>query len=131
MAEGENAEQFADNFADDPGVRIPRIYAASSTRRVLIMENVASIKITDFSALEAAGIDRKEVARRLFDTYLQQVFVHNLVHADPHPGNLFVQPLQPAPGTTGSSSVPSLGQMLQEGLRAPQKVAARPSGSFL
>ncbi|NIV36744.1 MAG: AarF/ABC1/UbiB kinase family protein [Anaerolineae bacterium] len=95
VAEAENAERFALNFADDAHIRIPRVYAQSSTRRVLIMENVASIKITDFEAIEAAGISRQEVARRLFETYLTQVFVHNFVHADPHPGNLFVQPLPP------------------------------------
>jgi predicted unusual protein kinase regulating ubiquinone biosynthesis (AarF/ABC1/UbiB family) len=98
VAEGENAEQFALDFADDPGVRIPRIYAQTSTRRVLIMENVADIKITDFEAIEAAGIDRREVARCLFDTYVKQLFVHNFVHADPHPGNLFIQPLPPITG---------------------------------
>lgn len=95
VAEAENAERFATNFADDPLVRIPRVYAQTSTRRVLIMENVASIKITDFAAIDAAGISRQEVARYLFDTYLKQVFVDNFVHADPHPGNLFVQPLPP------------------------------------
>ena len=95
VAEAENAERFGLNFADDPHIRIPRVYAQTSTRRVLIMENVASIKITDFEAIEAAGISRQEVARCLFDTYLTQVFVHNFVHADPHPGNLFVQPLPP------------------------------------
>jgi predicted unusual protein kinase regulating ubiquinone biosynthesis (AarF/ABC1/UbiB family) len=94
VAEGQNAEQFAQDFADDPGIRIPRIYAQTSTRRVLIMENVASIKIGDLEAIEAAGVSRKEVARRLFDAYLRQLFVNNFVHADPHPGNLFVQPLQ-------------------------------------
>jgi predicted unusual protein kinase regulating ubiquinone biosynthesis (AarF/ABC1/UbiB family) len=93
VIEGENAEQFAQDFLDDEGVCIPRVYAESSTRRVLIMENVAHIKIADFATLEAAGIDRREIARRLFDTYLKQIFVHNFVHADPHPGNLFVQPL--------------------------------------
>lgn len=93
LAEAENAERFAVNFADDPRIRIPRVFAQSSTRRVLIMENVASIKITDYEAIEAAGVSRAEVARCLFDTYLTQVFVHNFVHADPHPGNLFVQPL--------------------------------------
>jgi predicted unusual protein kinase regulating ubiquinone biosynthesis (AarF/ABC1/UbiB family) len=98
VAEGHNAERFALDFTDDPGVRIPRVYAETSTRRVLIMENVADIKITDFEALEKAGIDRKEVARRLFDTYMKQVFVYNFVHADPHPGNLFVQPLPPILG---------------------------------
>lgn len=97
-AEGENAERFAENFAQDPCVRIPRIYTETSTQRVLVMENMVGIKIGDFEALEQAGVDRKEVAKRLFDTYLQQVFVHNFVHADPHPGNLFVQPLMPAPG---------------------------------
>ena len=95
VAEAENAEHFALDFADDAGIRIPRVYAQTSTRRVLIMENVASIKIGDLPAMEAAGISRKEVARRLFDTYLKQLFVHNFVHADPHPGNLFVQPLPP------------------------------------
>lgn len=95
IAEGENAERFATNFADEPRIRIPRVYAQTSTRRVLIMENVASIKIADFDALEAAGISRREVARCLMDIYLKQVFVDNFVHADPHPGNLFVQPLPP------------------------------------
>ncbi len=98
VAEGENAERFALNFADDQDLRIPRIYAETSTRRVLIMEDVSSLKIGDLEAIEAAGISRKEVARRLFDTYLQQLFVHNFLHADPHPGNLFVQPLPPVPG---------------------------------
>ncbi len=93
VAEGAHAEHFARDFADDRGVRIPRIYPETSTRRVLIMEDVANIKITDFAAIEAAGISRREVARRLFDTYLKQFFVNNFVHADPHPGNLFVEPL--------------------------------------
>jgi predicted unusual protein kinase regulating ubiquinone biosynthesis (AarF/ABC1/UbiB family) len=95
IAEGENAERFALNFADDPHVRIPRVYAESSTRRVLIMENVADIHIGDLEAITRAGISRKEVARCLFDTYLKQIFLHNFVHADPHPGNLFIQPLPP------------------------------------
>jgi predicted unusual protein kinase regulating ubiquinone biosynthesis (AarF/ABC1/UbiB family) len=99
VAEAHNAQQFAQNFAGDPTVRVPQVYAEFSTRRVLVMEDVANIKITDFAAIEAAGIDRREVARRLFDTYLKQLFVHNFVHADPHPGNLFVEPLPPSPET--------------------------------
>jgi predicted unusual protein kinase regulating ubiquinone biosynthesis (AarF/ABC1/UbiB family) len=95
IAEAENAERFALNFADEPRVRVPHVYTQTSTRRVLIMENVASIKISDFEALDAAGISRQEVGRCLVDTYLKQVFVDNFVHADPHPGNLFVQPLPP------------------------------------
>ncbi len=95
VAEGKNAEQFAENFRDDDRIRVPHIYPESSTPRVLVMENVASIKIADYDALEAAGIDRKEVAQRLVDAYMKQVFLHNFVHADPHPGNLFVEPLPP------------------------------------
>jgi predicted unusual protein kinase regulating ubiquinone biosynthesis (AarF/ABC1/UbiB family) len=93
VAEAGNARRFAANFRDDAGVRVPRIYDDASTQRVLVMENVAEIKISDFAALDEAGIRRKEVSDRLFDTYLRQVFVHNFLHADPHPGNLFIQPL--------------------------------------
>jgi predicted unusual protein kinase regulating ubiquinone biosynthesis (AarF/ABC1/UbiB family) len=50
------------------------------------------IKITDYQAIEAAGIDRVEVAERLFQTYLKQIFEDRFFHADPHPGNLFVRP---------------------------------------
>jgi predicted unusual protein kinase regulating ubiquinone biosynthesis (AarF/ABC1/UbiB family) len=98
VAEGHNAEHFAQDFANDPGIRIPRVYWETTTRRVLTMQNVAAIKIGDCEAIKAAGIDCADVAQRLFGTYLQQIFVHNFVHADPHPGNLFVEPLEPAQG---------------------------------
>jgi predicted unusual protein kinase regulating ubiquinone biosynthesis (AarF/ABC1/UbiB family) len=98
VAEGQNAEHFAEDFRGDECIRIPHIYSEASTRRVLVMEDVANIKIGDLDAIEIAGVSRKAVARHLFDAYLQQIFVHNFVHADPHPGNLFVQPLEPVPG---------------------------------
>jgi predicted unusual protein kinase regulating ubiquinone biosynthesis (AarF/ABC1/UbiB family) len=91
--EAGNAERFAANFSQDPAVRIPRVYREISTRRVLVLENVEEIKITDYEGLSSAGISRKAVARKLFQTYLQQIFVDGFFHADPHPGNLFVQPL--------------------------------------
>jgi predicted unusual protein kinase regulating ubiquinone biosynthesis (AarF/ABC1/UbiB family) len=97
VAEGKNAEHFAADFADDPGIHIPSIYWDYTAGCVLTMENVASIKITDFAALEAASVDRTQVAERLYNTYLKQVFVTSFVHADPHPGNLFVRPLDPSP----------------------------------
>ena len=89
--EARNAEQFARNFATDPAVRVPKTYLSS--KRVLVLENVEEIKITDFAGLEDAGISRSQVAHKLFETYLQQIFVDGFFHADPHPGNLFVQPL--------------------------------------
>ncbi|MCX6018531.1 MAG: AarF/UbiB family protein [Chloroflexi bacterium] len=91
--EARNAEEFDRNFATDTGVRAPRIYKELCTRRVLVLKNVEDIKITDYAGLDAAGVSRKEVARKLFETYLTQVFTHGFYHADPHPGNLFVQPL--------------------------------------
>jgi predicted unusual protein kinase regulating ubiquinone biosynthesis (AarF/ABC1/UbiB family) len=57
------------------------------------MEDVTSIKITDFDAIDAAGIDRRAVARNLLDVYLRMIFDFGFFHADPHPGNLFVYPL--------------------------------------
>jgi len=63
------------------------------TKRVLTLENVLAIKITDYESITAAGISRAEVAQRLFETYLQQIFEDGFFHADPHPGNLFVTPV--------------------------------------
>ncbi len=91
--EAENAEIFYENFADDPEVHVPRVVRSLSTLRVLTLEDVYAIKITDYEAITAAGIDRGEVAERLLGTYLQQIFEDGFVHADPHPGNLFVTPL--------------------------------------
>lgn len=106
QAEGRNAEQFARDFAGDPQVRIPRVYWAQTAARILTLENVAALKVTDPAALAAAGIDSAAVAAKLYDIYLQQILVHNFVHADPHPGNLFIQPLPPAGTDAPGSSRP-------------------------
>ena len=93
LAEGENAETFAANFKDRPGIKVPKVVWAHTTKRVLTLENVLAIKITDYESITAAGISRAEVAQRLFETYLQQIFEDGFFHADPHPGNLFVTPV--------------------------------------
>lgn len=95
--EGAFAERFAENFAGRGDVHIPEIYWDYTSRRVLTEENVAYIKITDFERLRAAGIDPREVAKKLYRIYMEQIFVHNFVHADPHPGNLFVRPTDREP----------------------------------
>ncbi len=92
LAEGRNAETFAANFAGNPLVRVPKVYWTHTTVRVLTLENVLAIKITDYEAIGKAGIDRGKVASLLLDTYLQQIFEDGFFHADPHPGNLFVEP---------------------------------------
>lgn len=92
-AEGRHAERFAADLAADRGVLIPKVYWAETARRTLTLEDVGFLKISDLAALEEAGVDRAEVAARLYDVYLRQIVIHNFVHADPHPGNLFVEPL--------------------------------------
>jgi len=94
LREGKNAETFAENFSDNPEVRVPLVYWSHTSRRVLCLERIRALKITDYEAIEAAGISRAQVAERLFDTYLQQIFEDRFFHADPHPGNLFVLPLE-------------------------------------
>ena len=96
-AEGHHAEHFARDFAGDDRVAIPAVFWQASARRTLTLENVGYLKIADLPALERAGVPRAEVARTLYRIYMQQIFVHHFVHADPHPGNLFVRPL-PAAG---------------------------------
>lgn len=90
--EGRNAETTARNFAGQADVVVPKIYWDYTTRRVLTMEFIEGIKITDMAALDAAGIERQAVARLLTESYIRQIFTHGFFHADPHPGNLFVQP---------------------------------------
>jgi predicted unusual protein kinase regulating ubiquinone biosynthesis (AarF/ABC1/UbiB family) len=98
VQEGKNAERFAANFKGREEVRVPGVVWSHTTRRVLTLQDVGAIKITDYAAIEAAGIDRGSVANRLLDIYLKQVFEDGFFHADPHPGNLFVLRDARAPG---------------------------------
>jgi predicted unusual protein kinase regulating ubiquinone biosynthesis (AarF/ABC1/UbiB family) len=92
LQEGKNAERFAANFAERVDIVVPAVVWSHTTRRVLTLQDVGAIKITDYAAIEAAGVDRGAVANRLLDVYLKQVFEDGFFHADPHPGNLFVLP---------------------------------------
>jgi len=92
LSEGRNAETFGKNFAGRKTIHVPRVVWSRTTARVLTLENVYAIKITDYDAITAAGIGRAEVAKVLFNTYLKQIFEDGFFHADPHPGNLFVTP---------------------------------------
>jgi predicted unusual protein kinase regulating ubiquinone biosynthesis (AarF/ABC1/UbiB family) len=67
VAEGRNADHFANDFANDRGIYIADVFWEYTSRRVLTLENVASIKIDDLEAIDAAGISAR-VARRLYDT---------------------------------------------------------------
>ena len=99
LHEAASAERFRENFAGDARVDAPEIVWERSTRRVLTLSDVTAIKINDTDALRAAGIDPAEVADVFAEVMFDQVFTHSFVHADPHPGNIFVTP-EPA-STTG------------------------------
>lgn len=87
-----NMERFARQFSSDERIIIPKVYREYSTQKVLTMEYVEGIKVTEVSKIETAGLDRKIIAARGADLLLEQVFRHGLFHADPHPGNVFVLP---------------------------------------
>lgn len=91
VLEADNVERFAELYADSERVYIPAVYRQHSTRRVIVLENVEGIKITDVAGMEAVGVNPKEVAETLLDTYFHQIFQEGFFHADPHPGNLFVR----------------------------------------
>lgn len=92
LAEADNAERFAAMYADNPQVYIPQVYREFCTERVIVLEDVTAIKIVDMDGIKAAGIDPKELASVLLETYFWQIFKEGFFHADPHPGNLFVRP---------------------------------------
>lgn len=83
LLEGTHAETFASNFQGNPWVRTPSVIWSHTTRQVLTLEDVWGIKINDYDAIEQAGIDRAEVASRLLDLYLQQIFKHGFFSRRP------------------------------------------------
>src|SRR5580704_17396532 len=91
LQEARNAERFAANFADDPAVQIPRVFHEATTSRVLTLERLRGMKITDVGALDAAGVDRPGLAERTTRVVAKSVFDDGFFHGDPHPGNFFIQ----------------------------------------
>jgi predicted unusual protein kinase regulating ubiquinone biosynthesis (AarF/ABC1/UbiB family) len=90
--EGANAE----NFKNDPLIKVPKIYWDYSSQRVLTLEWINGVKLTDIAAVEAAGLDLDALIQIGVTSGLQQLLEHGLFHADPHPGNLFA--MAPEPG---------------------------------
>ena len=88
--EANNMLRFARNFQNDPTVYVPKVYWELTTRRVLTMEFVDGIKISDVERFESLGLDRRTVALNGAKAVLKEIFEHGFFHADPHPGNIFV-----------------------------------------
>ncbi|MBD2579119.1 AarF/ABC1/UbiB kinase family protein [Oscillatoria sp. FACHB-1406] len=90
LSEGRSADTFRRNFRAVDWVQVPRVYWRYSSPRVLTLEYSPGIKISHYEALEAAGLDRKLLARLGAEAYLRQLLEDGFFHADPHPGNLAV-----------------------------------------
>ncbi len=88
--EAASMERMGIQFQLEPGIHIPKVFSEFSTERVLTMEFINGIKASDIEAIDAAGLDRKQLTRTGADFILRQVFEHGFFHADPHPGNIFI-----------------------------------------
>lgn len=100
VREAANARRFKEMFKNDPMIYIPCVYNEYISRRLLVLEWIDGIKINDYAALNAAGINRLEVAKRTVCAYFYQFFEAGFFHADPHPGNIFVKK-----GSTGDRPI--------------------------
>lgn len=90
--EGHTIEKIAGNFAGDTTLYFPKVYWDVTSRGILTLEFINGIKVSDLDALEDAGLDAKEIARRGADAIIKMVLVDGFFHGDPHPGNVFILP---------------------------------------
>lgn len=88
--EAHNTERLKQNLAREHGVCVPGVHWDLTTTRVLTVERIDGAKVTDIALLDAMGVDRPLLARRLAATFLQQMLVDGFFHADPHPGNILI-----------------------------------------
>ena len=92
LNEGRNADTFRRNFRAYDWVKVPRVYWRYTSPQVITLEYLPGIKVSHHEALEAAGVDRKLIARQGAEAYLHQLLNDGFFHADPHPGNIAVSP---------------------------------------
>ncbi|WP_052296267.1 ABC1 kinase family protein [Spirochaeta thermophila] len=85
-------QRFREIHAGMPQVMVPHVYERLSGSRVLTMQYVEGIRVSELDALRDAGIDPAGIARVGVESVLTQIFVHGFFHADPHPGNILVLP---------------------------------------
>ncbi|HEY8432150.1 MAG TPA: AarF/ABC1/UbiB kinase family protein [Sandaracinaceae bacterium] len=92
LHEAEMMERMAANFAHANDILFPEVVRELTTRNVLTMTFMEGLKINRVEQMRELGIDPHAVAVRLVECFYEQIFVHRLFHADPHPGNFLVQP---------------------------------------
>lgn len=87
--EARNCEKFREIFKDDSHVYIPKIYWNISSKKVLVMEKINGISVSDINSIKSMGWDTTEIANVGAMSFMKQVFFYGFFHADPHPGNIF------------------------------------------
>ncbi len=88
--EAYNARRLARVLASVPGVRVPEVEYDLSSAGVLTLEFVPGVKSTNVEAIRAAGLDPEQLARNVVDGAVKMLMIEGFFHADPHPGNVFV-----------------------------------------
>ncbi|MEI2691700.1 MAG: AarF/UbiB family protein [Anaerolineae bacterium] len=101
--EAYNSYRLTQNMASIPGVHIPKIYPELSTKRILTMEFIRGVKISNLEAIDQAGLDRKMLAQNALRAIVKQLLIDGFFHADPHPGNVLVRLGGSMPATSPSS----------------------------
>lgn len=92
IKEARNGERLQKLFSDDPFITIPSIHWELTTRKVLTMERIYGIKVSEIETLNKEGYNRRLIADKIADAMLRQVIEYGFFHGDPHPGNIFVLP---------------------------------------
>ncbi|OMF94693.1 hypothetical protein BK144_09235 [Paenibacillus sp. FSL R7-0273] len=90
--EGRNAEEFQQQFTRRKDIVVPGIHWSHTTSKVLTMEFMEGVKINNFAQLADWGVDRTKLAKSLMEILVEQILINGFFHADPHPGNVLVQP---------------------------------------
>jgi len=90
--EAGSMERVAGQFLSDPSIYVPKVYRDASSKRVLTVEYIDGIKVSDIDGLCQAGYDCPLITERGANVLLRQIFTFGFFHADPHPGNVFVLP---------------------------------------
>lgn len=85
-----NAMKFRKIFAKSDDVYIPKVYEKYTTKRILVMEKIIGVKLSDVNKIKKLGWDTKAISEIGVRSLLKQVFEHGFFHADPHPGNIFI-----------------------------------------
>ena len=88
--EGHNIDKFRNNFRDNEAVHIPKVYWQFTTSKILTMEFIDGVKMSDVVNSKNSQFDKKIISTRGADMILKQIFTDGFFHGDPHPGNIFV-----------------------------------------